>query len=360
MRNIHRVLVFPAWQDNPYLNMMSLAPRASGYEFKGVTTFDSLSNASRLLGASDVLHVHWTDPIVQRAASVSEANDRLSRFVELLDGLRDRGGRLIWTVHNRFPHEVLYRDVEVALYRLLAERADAIHIMSPDTPAMLADTCDLPADRTVRIPHPSYLGVYGVPPSRADARRELGLDEDVPTALFFGQMRPYKGLQTLIDAVRRIADSGRAAPALLLAGSATAEAKEEISAAVGSDLKMVTHFGFVPDSDLGKWFAAADIAVFPYRAILNSGSLHLAAAFRTPVILPGEPHLVRQYDDEHWVQFFDPSNSVDSMVRLLSEPPRSIDASQFDAFNERNSPWKITRAYAGLLDRLSSATVLEH
>lgn len=340
--------------------MMSLAPRASGYEFKGVTTFDSLSNASNLLGANDVLHVHWTDPIVQRAASVAEATDRLSRFGELIDGLRDRGGRLIWTVHNRFPHEVLYRDVEVGLYRFLAARADAIHIMSPDTPAMLADTCELPTDRTVRIPHPSYLGVYGVPPSRAEARRELGVDDDVPTALFFGQMRPYKGLQTLIDAVRRLAESGRTAPLLLLAGSATPEAKDEITAAVGSDVKTITQFGFVPDSDLGMWFAAADIAVFPYRAILNSGSLHLAAAFRTPVILPGEAHLVRQYDAEEWVQFFDPSDSVDSMANLLSDPPRSMDAAKFDAFNERNSPWKVTRAYAGLLDRLTSAVVPEH
>ena len=350
--------MFPAWEDNPYLNLMSLAPRASGYEFKGATIFTSLLRAAGELEASDVLHLHWTAPILQRAESEEAAWAALAEFTALLDELQARSVGVIWTVHNQLPHELEYREAEIALYRLIADRADAIHVMSPATSQMLAGICDLPSERIRAIPHLSYLGVYGAPPSKGEARSLLGIDDDEPTVLFLGQMRPYKGLGTLLASFRRLAEQGSPLPTLLLAGSASPEAQAEIEAALPSEVRTITRFGFVPEGEVGTWFAAADVAVFPYTSILNSGSLHLSAAFNVPVVLPGEPHLVAQFGDEPWVRFFDLGDPVASMAAVITESTTGVDdatlADRFDAFNESISPWLISRRYSELLDDVSA------
>lgn len=355
MRTLHRVLVFPAWEDNPYLNLMSLAPRTSGYEFKGVTTTASLGKAASALEAADILHLHWTSPLLQRAETSEAAWAELARFTALLDDLRARGVRLVWTVHNQLPHELSYREAEIALYRLLADRADAIHVMSPATADLLADICVLPEDRVRQIAHPSYLGVYGAPPAKAEARRQLGMGDE-PSVLFLGQMRPYKGLGTLLAAFRRLEEAATPSPTLLLAGSATDEARAEIESMLPRSTTTVSRFEFVPDSEVGTWFAAADLAVFPYTAILNSGSLHLAAAFNVPVVLPGEPHLIEQFGDEPWVSFFDLADPVASMAELIAEAGSASAGgdltARFDAFNEQISPWRVSRRYTELLERL--------
>ncbi|GAA1943440.1 glycosyltransferase [Agromyces allii] len=356
MRTIHKVLVFPAWDDNPYLNLLSLAPRTGGFEFSGSTTNDSLRSAAANLGARDVLHLHWTSPILQRCETDADAWAALAQFTILLRDAQERGVRVIWTVHNQLPHELAHRDAEIALYRLLAESVDVIHVMAPATARLVADICELPADRVRMLPHPSYLGVYGVPPSKAEARRMLGVGADEPTVLFLGQMRPYKGLSTLLTAVRTLAERGEPTPTLLLAGSAKPEAQEEIERALPAGARVITRFGFVPDGDVGTWFAAADVAVFPYSAILNSGSLHLSAAFEVPAILPREEHLVEQFGAEPWVRFFDTEAPVESMARLLSDVVRDPVGPnltpEFDRFNGSISPWLVSAQYSRLLEEL--------
>ncbi|WP_448003870.1 glycosyltransferase [Agromyces bauzanensis] len=354
MRNLQRVLVFPAWGHNPYLNLLSLAPRASGRQFDGAVTRHTLFRESDRLAAGDVLHVHWTAPLVQGEPSESDARAALVEFTKFVARLRSRGVKLVWTVHNQLPHELAYRDVEIDLMRLLARSADVIHVMSPSTADVLRPVCELPAERVQLIPHPSYVGVYGAPVTPEDSRRRLGADPDRPAVLFLGQMRPYKGLDVLLAAMARLAERGDA-PTLLLAGSADENARIAIDAALHDSVTVIAHYGFVHDSEVATWFGAADLAVFPYRAILNSGSLHLASAFEVPVVLPGEPHLKAQFADEEWVRYFDTRDPVASLAKTISDSIRTRpDRASFDEFNLRMSPWAVSRQYDRLLGRLTS------
>ncbi len=290
---------------------------------------------------------------MQREASEAEARAALADFAALLERLRSGGVKLIWTVHNQLPHELEYRDVEIELTRLLARSSDAIHVMAPATVDVLRPICELPTERVHVIPHPSFVGVYGAPVAREEARRRLGADLDRPAVLFLGQMRPYKGLDVLLAAMALLAERGDA-PTLLLAGSADEEARLAIGAALPDSVTVVSHYGYVHDDEIATWFGAADLAVFPYRSILNSGSVHLASAFEVPVVLPGEPHLTTQFASEEWVHHFDTLRPVESLARsitvaLEARPPRS----SFDEFNRRMSPWAISRQYDALLGRLA-------
>ncbi|GAA1749338.1 glycosyltransferase [Agromyces humatus] len=357
MRKPQRVLVFPAWTDNPYLNLMSLAPRASGREFIGVKHRNELFALAKHLDRGDILHLHWTSPLLQEEADDADARATLGELVRLLSRLRDRGVKLVWTIHNHLPHELAYREPEVELYRTLAQTVDAIHTMSPHTPDALAGICELPGERIRQIPHPSYVGVYGAPVATDEARRQLGADPARPAVLFLGQMRPYKGLDLLITAMNGLSERDGGSPTLLLAGSADAEAKAIIDATLNPAVDVVARFDYVHDSEIATWFGAANLAVFPYRAILNSGSVHLASAFEVPVVLPGEPHLVEQFSDQAWVDFFDTSDPVGSLTAAIERSLQTpVDASDFDVFNARFSPWKVSESYRALLDELTASS----
>lgn len=356
MKTAAQVLVFPAWRDNPFLNLLSLSARSSGYRFLDATNFNKLLEQADRLQDRDIFHLHWTYPLLQNAPSEEGARARLSQFSEMLQSLRQRGVTIIWTIHNRIPHELHYREPEIELHHLLASEADAIHIMAPDTPAVMSDVVELDPAKIHVIPHPSYQGVYDVGVDRDTARRSFGLEADDRSVLFLGQIRPYKGVQALIEATSLAAKTSNSRLVLMLAGVVKDLRVEDFTAAIPDHLATRTLFDFVPDGDLSRWFRAADVAVFPYQAILNSGSVHLAATFGVPTLLPGEDHLRRQFGDEPWVAFFDKQRPAESIAELLNDPELFKDVTEHDftRFTSGIGPWDISRQYHRLIDRYAS------
>lgn len=354
MKTGPRLCVFPFWNGNPYLNLMGLAPRAAGYRFIERSAYSSLLASVAALDAGDVLHLHWTAPIAQSARSHREAAKRVQVVAESLAEARARGVKIVWTVHNRLPHELTHLDAERRLYAVLAEAADLIHVMAPATSDLVSDVVVLPPEKIVTIPHPSYLGVYDSDISRDDARASFGLDPEDHAILFLGQIRPYKGIDLLLRATAHAQRAGGRRPVLLLAGSANSESIAQYDALKPSGIRTITAFESVPDADVAKWYRAADVAVFPYRAILNSGSLHLAATMNVPSILPGLPHLREQFGAEPWVTFFDVDAPVDSLTALLSDDElfAGVGETDFERFNDGISPWTVSLAYLRALRTL--------
>jgi glycosyltransferase involved in cell wall biosynthesis len=125
------------------------------------------------------------------------------------------------------------------------------------------------------------------PADRSAARRDLGLSDRF-TVLCFGFLAPYKGLETVLDAAAlcessiEVVVAGGEHPRM--AGSTGFG--EELRARYGASARFT---GWVPDHDVAKWFAAADVAIFPYpKPFSSSGVLALALAYGTPVLLsPG-------------------------------------------------------------------------
>lgn len=339
-----RLAVFPVYRDNPYVNLMLLAPRASGWDVVESARLERFERDLDHLGVGDVVHVHWTAPIVQRADGVDEASERLGRFRAAVDAARRRGAKVIWTVHNTLPHDVRHEELEITLNRYLSATADVVHVMNSDTSNVVAPHYDLSGRVVSHIPHPSYRGVYDGSGTRAEARARFGLGAEDLAVLFFGQIRPYKGVDVLIEALERAEQPDRFV--LLLAGKTTQEDEATIDRLLPRGLRTVRHHGYVDDADVKQWFDAADVSVLPYRRILNSGSLHLAGTFDVPTVLPDEPHLRRDFGDEPWVRWFEPGNAT-ALAHVLSEPlPARGTARDFSA---RLAPFAVSRRYDALL-----------
>jgi glycosyltransferase involved in cell wall biosynthesis len=315
---------FPDWRrGNPFQTML----------FDGLGTVDAVARpvsdlvgylaAARSAPAPGVLNLHWTTPVLVSAGTESEARALVDEFEVRLQGFRDAGGRLVWTVHNVLPHDARYIDSEIRLAGLLATHADLVHVMSEVTAAAASPYYRLDPDRTVCIPHSSYLGVYPDWLSREGARRRLGVLPSEKVLVALGQIRPYKGLDRLLDFVE---DAVHDDPTLrlLVAGPVGRHPQAEaLSARLASMPRTISRRRRVRDDHLQVWLRAADLAVLPYTGILNSGSFLLAETFGLPVVATRAGALASR-DGEAHVRLFDEGRfeeTLRSAIRDLVEDP---------------------------------------
>jgi D-inositol-3-phosphate glycosyltransferase len=122
----------------------------------------------------------------------------------------------------------------------------------------------------------------------SEAKQQLGIDDGERTILFFGNIAPYKGLEYLIAAFRKIL-ARRDDYRLIIAGSPNRSQRYwgPIRESIGDDVqkgRVLLRDGFVPDDETEVYFKAADILVLPYRYIYQSGVLFLGHSFGLPVI----------------------------------------------------------------------------
>jgi glycosyltransferase involved in cell wall biosynthesis len=131
----------------------------------------------------------------------------------------------------------------------------------------------------------------GAIPSRDDARKQLGLGGNV--ALFFGHVRPFKGLDIALHAWRLL----RTHATLVVAGEAWWKGEAEYrELAKGLDTVRLD-FRFIPDSEIATYFAAADVVLAPYRIEAQSGVALTAFHFARPVIatnVGGLPEIIEE------------------------------------------------------------------
>jgi glycosyltransferase involved in cell wall biosynthesis len=269
---------------NPYQGLLHSRLVHHGAAAAPVPAFDRVGDVSRALGSRLVLHVHWTDPLLGPAADPTDERARLRDFLRALDGHQRRGGALIWTVHNLLPHDRDDYTLEVELRQELADRADAVHVMCERTVELAAQHYRIPEEVVRVIPHASYVDVYPHLIGREHAREELGIAQDADVVLFFGQIRPYKGVEELLDAVDEVRPD-HPDLRLLVAGQPGKDARIQPTVERLRDSDQVTAIlDVVPDEDLQVLMSAADIVALPYRSALNSGTLHLALTYGRPVV----------------------------------------------------------------------------
>lgn len=356
-----KIHVFPAWESNPYLNMLYLGARSEGWRVEGSKGVDALAAALPGLTRGDVFHIHWTGPVLSPGSSHSEAAVALDRFAGILDQLTAAGVKVIWTVHNTLAHNAPHPDLEVRLAQLLAARADRIIQLNASTRDAVSDFYDLPIDKIATLPHASYAGIYAEPPTRREARATLRIPQSARVVGFIGQIRGYKGIPTLLQAVER-ASTQVEELTLVLAGKTTAEDVALIDRALPAGVPIFRHHAFISDADIATWFAACDVMVFPYERVLNSGSVLLSATFGRPCVLPAEPHLVAEFGGQPWVSFYEVGDhQADSLARSIAEAFAHSDELQASAeafaskYTTRDMAWE----YVAIIDELVRASAHE-
>lgn len=346
---------FPDYRDNPYLDMMW--SDLTAHDAVPVAVANSL-DFSAILGAADnrntLFHLNWTAPILGAGRDDADRRHRYRVFLEALDRLRDRGVPTIWTVHNVLPHECADPNLEAQLRQEVADRVDLIHVMSSETAALCSGYFELPQSKIRMLPHPSYVDVYPNLVDKETARYELGLRHDDFVYLHLGKIRPYKGVDKLLDAFDRLVAGQRGVKLLLVGEPGRFDQLDEIKQRARANPHVISNFNTVPDADLQLYLNAADVVVLPYRKILNSGALQLAYSFGKPVVAAAVGSIPQHVDNMTGVTFSWDDGEPALLNAMLAA--RSLGPEHGRAAYEKarlNHYLEVSAAFSRLVDEVS-------
>ncbi|HEY7151903.1 MAG TPA: glycosyltransferase family 4 protein [Solirubrobacterales bacterium] len=248
-------------------------------------------------GAADVVHYQWLPlPAVDG---------------RLLPPTRPR----VLTAHGVLREEGFSRRLARGLQGLL-ERMDAIVTLSEHGARRLRDEARVEGSRVRVIPH-GALDYLTRLPDEAPLPEELAGVEG-PVILCFGLIRPYKGVDVLLDAFRSI-DGAE----LWVVGRPLGISMDELWGAASRAASRVRFVPrFVPDRELPAYFRRADLVVLPHRDAEQSGVLFAALAFGNAIVMSdvGGFAEVAAHGAGQLVPPGDPAALADAIEGLLDDP----------------------------------------
>lgn len=345
-----RVVIVSRVKRNPYVQLLAEGLRQSDLRLDvRVDDHFSAGWVWRQRRAADVLHLHWLE-LFYTYPSLGRS---LKRWVSVMLGLllaRLCGLRLVYTLHNLEQHEGRRPRLARWGHRVLLRLAHAVHVHDAETAATLAR--DWGRARGVHvIAHGSYVGAYPNTLSRGQARERLGLDASAFVYLSLGRVRPYKGLEELLQAFRQLPDGDAV---LYVAGEVQDPGYErELEALAQGDARVRLALQFVPDEALQLYLNACDVAVLPYRHVTTSGAAILAFSFAVPVVAPRLGCFVDLVGAQERGSLFDPGAPAGLFAAL--QQVRTLDLAamrQACAAYAREHGWSVlARRHAALYQR---------
>ena len=152
----------------------------------------------------------------------------------------------------------------------------------------------------------------------------LGLVSEAKLLLFFGFIKPYKGVFHLIDAVPRLKERYGSDLQVLIVGDIYGERqpyRDRIEASGAAEvIRLVDEF--VPDDAVADYFLAADLVVLPYVSATQSGIVQIAYNYDRPVVttrVGGLPEVVIDGKTGFVVPPEDPEALAQAVIRFFDE-----------------------------------------
>jgi glycosyltransferase involved in cell wall biosynthesis len=194
--------------------------------------------------------------------------------------LHQRGWRVVYTFQQPHPEGAWHR----WQYRRLMENCDVIVMHDEGLAFRLREIFPGCASKIASLTHGTELPPLPSKKERTLARSELGVAESEPLLLFFGMMKPYKGLEDLVDAMPAVL-SRIPGVRLCIAGEPMMDMRAVLHKIAALPLPtVILRLGFVPQADVGRYFAAADLVLTCYREIAASSVLLQAQAYARAVL----------------------------------------------------------------------------
>jgi glycosyltransferase involved in cell wall biosynthesis len=237
----------------------------------------------RRADAADLRHFQWL-PI-----------ERIDSY--LLPAARPR----VLTMHNVIRREAV--DVR------LAQRMDATIVTTRHGAELLGG-----GDRVHVIPHGAFEHLTHQPREEPLPAELAAVDR--PVVLYFGVIRPYKGVDVLVEAFHQVEDAE-----LWVVGRPLEVSMEHLRRlAPPGRVRFVDRY--VSDAELPAFFRRADVLVLPHRNVDVSGVLFAGLAFGKAMVLSGVGGF-REIAEEHGVAVLVPPENPDELAaaiaRLLSD-----------------------------------------
>ena len=229
--------------------------------------------------------------------------------------LLPNGRPRVLTAHDIIPREP--RPGQIAATRRLVHSMDAIVVHSEHGADRIAGELGVPRERIRVIPHGAfdhYTQIADPDPLPPDLAAVEG-----PVILFFGLLRPYKGIDVLLEAFQQVEGAE-----LWIVGMPRMplEPLEELARKAPGTVRFVPRF--ITDDEIPAYFRRADAVVLPYRQIDQSGVLYTALAFGKPLVLSSVGGFTEVAERHGAVTLVPPGDSqalAAALNHVVSDPP---------------------------------------
>jgi len=197
--------------------------------------------------------------------------------------LKRTGFPIKFIIHNTIPHEPRVFDPMLARFTL--KQGQQFIVMNDSEGQRLHDLLMVDLN-IIQCPLPIFSAFPDLHITRQDAREELSLPVDKKIILFFGIIRPYKGLRDLLAAVGILKERGHDL-GLVVAGEFWEDKNIYINFIndLGISDRVWIIDRYVTDRETSLHFKAANLFVAPYIDGTQSATVKTALSFGIPVVV---------------------------------------------------------------------------
>ncbi len=191
------------------------------------------------------------------------------------------------------------------------------------------------------IPHGNFLDIP-TKISKQEAKEKLGLNNSSLKVLFFGMIKPSKGLNLLLQAMMKVNAQ------LIIAGrmrkKSTSDFNNQLSNLKKED-KLIADLNYISNEKRDLYFKSADIIVLPYRKIYQSGVMIMAMSYGIPVVASDLTPNLEFAGNIDCIEFFKDGDSIQLEEKinflLVNEERREILKKNAYSLLEKTHNWNL-------------------
>lgn len=318
MNTAKKVLVLPdAGPDNPFQYLMINVLRANGCSvFIGgkkrfFATFSSVRKYQ-----PDFVYFDWIQSFVLGKTLIVTLLKITSFFLEIQYVTRIIKAPIVHTLHNIQNHVGRWIFLERLIYTYFLRKCHKIRVYSETTRDKVVSLFGIDKNKIFVIQDVPYHFDYPNKVTYKESREFLKLSENAFVYLFLGMVKPYKGIEYLVQA---FIDMAGTEDYLVIAGmSDNPDYAQQIKKLIATHPRVIFNNTFIKKEEVQYYYNAANVIVLPFKNIEHSGSVDLAMSFAKPIITLKTPFLASTLGHQQELLFETPEE-LEQKLRLVKE-----------------------------------------
>lgn len=282
-----RIVFLPIWgkvnQTIPLKQMEAIRNQGGEAMYGLPGTFFPMTRSSARL-RPDIISMDWIHQYCLASGLFKSIFKTAAFLIDIAITRWVFGVKLVWTVHNLQHHDPRPRKIERWISSVFARSCVKVRLLGDGVSDIVCKRFDIKPENLVILPEGSFSGYYPDFVSPVEARSKLELPSESTVWLYFGALRPYKGVEVLISWFK---ENQPPNTILVVAGNPFSAAYSQELLASAANFPSIRIFAeTIPDEDLQFFFRACDLVVLPFKNVFNSSSVVLAMSFGKPVVAP--------------------------------------------------------------------------
>lgn len=267
---------------------------------------------SRLINEKAIVHHHWLE--------ITDIKSLSGMFWKIfwLSLFKLLNGKIVWTVHNKFPHKGNFKHTNKYLRRFMAKISNRLHVHCASAVEIIQPILKVKKEKFFIAEHPEFPSKIF---DKSEAREQflkkyplIKLNENDKLFLMFGEIGKYKGIQQAV----KIFDGLEKNKKLFIAGRVK-KGNEKYFDEIVNHAKNSEHIfingNSISENEIPVIFNSSDFVLFNYRDVLTSGSVFLALSYNKKVIIPDKGCL-KELSGEKIIKFENDDQLKNILINL--------------------------------------------